>query len=91
MTAAFVAGALSFLRGELFSATDLGAWLLMGGYSALGDWGLGFLNLGRSSEVWATVPYGILICLALLVFALVQAAVADRLLMLAVRLAQKKG
>lgn len=91
ITVAFVAGALSFLRGEMFFATDLGAWLLMAGYGALGDWGLGLLNLGRSSEIWATVPYGILINLVLLVFALVQAAVADRLLMLAVRLAQKKG
>ena len=68
-----------------------GAWLLMAGYGAIGDWGLAFLHLGRSSEIWATIPYGIFLGLALLVFALVQAAVADRLLMFAVRQAQKKG
>ena len=63
----------------------------MAGYSAVGDWGLALLHLGRNSEIWATIPYGIFIGLALLVFALIQAAVADRLLLLAVRQAQKKG
>ena len=84
-------GANLFLTGQLFQSSDAGAWLLITATSAVADWGLTFLNLTRSSEIWATIPYGILIGLVLLVLALVQAAVADRLLLLAVRVAQKKG
>jgi hypothetical protein len=84
-------GANQFLTGQLFQSNDVGAWLLMTATSAAADWGLSFLNLTRSSEIWATIPYGILIGLVLLVLALVQAAVADRLLLLGVRVAQKKG
>jgi len=81
----------AFLNGQLFQVSDAGAWLLAASYGAIGDWGLAYLQLGRISEIWATVPYGIMLGLALLVFALVQAALADQILMLAVRQAQKKG
>lgn len=91
VTAALLGGATLFLDGQLFQASNAAAWLLMGGYSAVGDWGLALLYLGRNSEIWATIPYGIFLGLALLIFTLVQAAVADRLLLLAVRQAQKKG
>ena len=91
ITALLISGATQLLNGQLLQMTDLGGWLLLGGHGALGDWGLAFLNLGRYSEIWATVPYGIFFGLALLIFALVQAALADRLLVFAVRQAQKKG
>ncbi len=91
VTAGLLVGATLVLQGQFLQSSDVAAWLLMAGYGAIGDWGLAFLHLGRSSELWATIPYGIFLGLALLVFALVQAAVADRLLVFAVRQAQKKG
>ncbi len=91
LTVGLLVGATQFLQGQMLELPNAAAWLLMAGYGALGDWGLAFLQLGRSSEIWATVPYGIFLGMALLLFALVQAAAADRLLMLAVRQAQKKG
>ena len=91
LTAGLLVGATLVLQGQFLQSSDGAAWLLMLGFGAIGDWGLAFLNLGRSSELWATIPYGIFLGLALLVFALVQAAVADRLLVFAVRQAQKKG
>ncbi len=91
VTAALLGGAALFMDGQLFQTSDVSAWLLMAGYSAVGDWGLALLHLGRNSEIWATIPYGIFLGLALLVFALIQAAIADRLLVLAVRQGQKKG
>jgi hypothetical protein len=80
--------ATGFLDGGL-SPTDLGAWLLIFGAAALGDWGLALLSLSLSGEVWATVPYGIFIGAALLIVALLQAALADGLLNWAVRRAQR--
>jgi hypothetical protein len=91
LTAGLLIGATLFLQGQLFQSSGAAAWALMAGYGAIGDWGLAFLHLGRSSEIWATIPYGIFLGLAVLVFALVQAAIADRLLIFAVRQAQKKG
>ncbi|MFN8449417.1 MAG: hypothetical protein U0521_12745 [Anaerolineae bacterium] len=91
VTALLLGGATLFMDGQLFQTSNVAAWLLMTGYSAVGDWGLALLHLGRNSEIWATIPYGIFIGLALLAFALVQAAFADRLLLFAVRQAQKKG
>lgn len=84
-------GATQFLGGQLAQASDAGAWLLMAGYGVVGDWGLAFLHLGRYSEIWATIPYGIFLGLLLLLVALAQAALADRVLLLAVRRAQKIG
>jgi hypothetical protein len=91
VTALLLLGATLFLQGQILQSQDAAAWGMMALYGAVGDWGLAFLHLGRNSEIWATIPYGIMIGLALLVFALVQAAVADRLLLFAVRQAQKKG
>lgn len=76
------------LRGGLF-ISSAGAWLLIAATAALGDWGLNLLYLSRYGEMWAIVPYGILIGLGLLVFALAQAAIADQLLLAAVRRAQR--
>lgn len=90
LAAALVLAAAHFLNGQIVLG-DPAAWLLMFLSAAIGDWGLAFLYLGSYGEVWATVPYGIFLGLALVVFALLQAAVADQLLVIAVRRAQKKG
>lgn len=75
--------------GERLTISDGGAWLLVFVAAALGDWGLALLSLGFAGEVWVTVPYGIFIGAALLIFALVEAALADQLLNRAVRRAQR--
>ncbi len=92
---AFVMGALvfattQFVNGNLVE-TDLGAWALVGGFAAFGDWGLSFLNLGFFGEIWATIPFGIFLGLALLAFSLAQAALTDWLIGLAVRQAERRG
>ena len=81
-------GASLFIRGGL-PASDAGVWLLLFIAAALGDWGLALLSLGFAGEVWVVVPYGIFIGPALLVFALIEAAIADQLLNWAVGRAQK--
>jgi hypothetical protein len=91
VTGLLLLGVTLFLDGQLFQNANGAAWVFMGAYGAAGDWGLAFLHLGRSTELWSLIPYGIFLGLALVVFALVQAAVADRVLMLAVRQAQKRG
>jgi hypothetical protein len=78
----------AFLGGDL-TPSDSGAWLLLLGAAALGDWGLALLSLSMAGEIWATVPYGILLGAALLGVALLQAALADALLNWAVRRAQR--
>lgn len=82
--------ATQFVMGDL-AASDLGAWLLMAGYAALADWGLAYLNLGFYGEQWATVPFGIFIGLALLLFSMLQAALTDWILGVAIRQAERKG
>jgi hypothetical protein len=52
---------------------------------------LSFLYLGRYGEIWATIPYGVFMGLALMLFSLIQAALADGVLILAVRQGQRKG
>ncbi len=82
--------AVRVLEGALVLG-DAGAWASVFANGALGDWGLSFLYLGRYGEIWTIVPFGVLMGLALLVFALAQAALADAVLGLAVRRAQRKG
>ncbi len=79
-----------FINGDL-AATDPGSWLLVGGFAAFGDWGLSFLNLGFFGEIWATIPYGIFLGLALLGFSLIQAALTDGIVALAIRQAERRG
>jgi hypothetical protein len=90
LTAGLLLVADRALSGAQLGVTDVGAWFLMGGLGTLGDWGLAFLHLGQFSEVWATVPYGIFLGLGMLIFALAQAALADRVLALAVSRAQRE-
>ncbi len=91
VTGLLLIGATLFLEGQLFQSVDAAAWLLIGTYGAVGDLGLAFLHLGRSTEIWALIPFGIFLGSGLVAFALVEAAAADRVLMLAVRQAQKQG
>jgi hypothetical protein len=90
-----IAGALIFAMTQFVSndleTSDLNAWLLSLGFSAFGDWGLSFLNLGFFGERWAEIPFGIFLGLALLVFSLMQAAVTDWVVGFAVRQAERRG
>ena len=91
---ALVAG-LTFAVTQLINGslaeTDSGSWFLSLAFAAFGDWGLSFLNLGFYGELWATVPYGIFLGLALLLFSLVQAALTDWLMVIAIRQAERRG
>lgn len=90
LTVGLVIAAGAFLNGDL--PVPVGAdWLLMFASGAVGDWGLLFLSLTRFGEIWATVPYGVFLGLALLIFALLQAVLADALLVYAARRAQRRG
>lgn len=91
VTGLLLLGARLWLEGQLLAAADVPAWLLLETYGAVGDLGLALLQLGRSSEIWARVPYGIFLGLGLVAFALLEAAAADRILRLAARQAQQHG
>ncbi|NJL57316.1 hypothetical protein HC928_20890 [bacterium] len=86
-----LAAVLNFRDDTLLTnGTSTGLWLLIFGFAALGDWGVSLLHLGYfGAEVWANVPYSILIGPALLGFVVVQAALIDGLLWLAVRRADR--
>jgi hypothetical protein len=75
--------------GAQVAFTDPAAWLLIAAAAAFGDWGLALLALGVSAEVWARVPYGVMISAALFGFALLQATLADSVLRWAIRRAQR--
>ncbi len=83
--------AYQFTRGELTSLSDGTSWLLMGGFAAFADWGLSFLHLGFYSEIWATIPFGILLGIGLLIFSMAQSALAEWVLALAIRRAERGG
>ncbi len=84
-------GATQFINGELPETQGWTAWLLIAGFAALGDWGLAFLNLGFYGEIWATIPYGIFLGLALLIYAIIESGLTDWILALAIRQAERKG
>jgi hypothetical protein len=90
ITVLLTVGATQFVRGEL-SFSDGSALALMGSFAAVGDWGLSYLHLGFYSEIWATVPYAIFLGIALLIFAMAQSALAEWLLALAIRRAERNG
>lgn len=90
ITAVLLFGMSAFFAGQ-FQTSDPVAWLLMFSAAAFGDWGLSLLYLGRAGEMWATVPYGIFIGLALVIFCFVQAYLADQILVWAVKRAQRRG
>lgn len=78
-----------FLLGQLELA-DSTLLALFIGYSSFGDWGLLFLQLGSVGEIWAIVPYGIFIGVGLLVLMLIQSAMTDGILSLAVKLSESR-
>jgi hypothetical protein len=83
-------GATQFVAGQV----SLGAvqnWLLLVAFAALGDWSLSFLHLGLTGSLWAAVPYSLLFGAALLVFVLIQAALGEAVLALAMRRAERAG
>jgi hypothetical protein len=90
VTVLLTVGATQFVRGEL-ALSDGSALALMGSFAAVGDWGLSYLHLGFYSEIWATVPYAIFLGIALLIFAMAQSALAEWLLALAIRRAERNG
>lgn len=87
---ALLIAATQFIRGNLTLPDGL-AWLLMGGFSALGDWGLSFLHLGFYGEIWATVPFAIFLGIGLLLFSMVQSAITEWILAFAIRRAERTG
>jgi hypothetical protein len=87
---ALLVATTQFIRGNL-ALSDGAAWLLMGSYSALGDWGLSFLHLGFYGEVWATVPYAIFLGIGLLLFSMAQSAATEWILSYAIRRAERIG
>jgi len=78
-----------FLAGTL-DLPDEALFALVLGYSSFGDWGLLFAQLGSVGEIWAIVPYGIHIGVALLLVMLIQSAITDGMLAWAVRLSEKR-
>jgi hypothetical protein len=83
-------GFLQFMD-ESFTPPDVGAFALMFGFGGWADWGLRFLHLSVFGEIWARVPYGVFLGLALLVMAIVQVVLARLMLALAIRHAQRQG
>jgi hypothetical protein len=83
-------GVVRFIDGSLI-LPDGAAFALLAAFGGVVDWGLYYLHLASYGEVWAVVPYGIFIGLVLMLFALLQAFVANRLLLWAIRRAQARG
>jgi hypothetical protein len=84
-------GMTQLLAGELSDLSEQVSWLLMGGFSALGDWGLRFTHLQSFGGLWSIVPYGVFLGLGLVIYVVVQALFTDLLLSLAVRRAERAG
>jgi len=92
VVAALVWLVMGFIEGRSpFPLEDWQAWLSVFGFSAFADWGLMLLHLGFSGEVWTLIPYGLFIGPMLVVYMLLQAALANFLLRWAVRLGQRRG
>jgi uncharacterized membrane protein (DUF485 family) len=90
---ALAAGLIGLMvwTGDPFNgASALGRGAAALGMGSFGDWGLRYLHLGYSGEIWAAVPYSLLLGAALLVISFVQAALTDLLLAWAVRRAERR-
>lgn len=81
--------AMSRFAAGALPVPELLALLLTGIHAALGDWGLYLMSLSQAGEIWAIVPYSVLLGPILLIVVGLQAALADGLLALAVRQAQR--
>ncbi|MBN1967489.1 MAG: hypothetical protein JW910_22735 [Anaerolineae bacterium] len=69
--------------------TPAGAWVGVLVQSIFGDQGLRLLNLEESGLLWADLPYGIFLGVALLLLTLAQAWLAGRIVSWAARLAER--
>ncbi len=78
------------LQAEL-TLPGAATFLLFLGYSSYGDWGLALLQLGSMGAVWRHAPFGIVIGLGLAGLSLAQALIADGLMWLAQRLAERQN
>lgn len=87
---AFAAGAAEILQGRLIlsDAAQFAAVLL---YSSYGDWGLLMAQLGSMGQVWGRVPAGAFIVPGMAALLLLQAYIADGLMALAERSAERRG
>lgn len=65
------------------------ALALVGALSAWGDWGLTLTQLSQSGQLWADLPYSVFVGLALLLFVIVQVSIANGLMILAIRFAER--
>ena len=90
MVAGLAQAMTQFIYG-LVELTSAGSLALVAGYGALGDSGLAYLNLGLFGDLWSKAPWGILACVGLLLFALLQALLTDWLVTLSVRRAERRG
>jgi hypothetical protein len=84
---------LMIIMMETVGGGDMGlpqSWLVLVGFGAFGDWGLRYLHLAFLGEVWALIPYSVLLGLALLAAAFVQALITDGLLAFAIRRAERR-
>jgi hypothetical protein len=79
VVAVLIVGIAQFSRGEWTLSGGV-AFLLILAFAGVGDWGLLLLNLDFLTEMWAAIPYGVFLGLAVLVFAFVQALLTDRIL-----------
>jgi hypothetical protein len=73
-------GTLSLSKEALFA--------LVLGYSSFGDWGLLYAQLNTIGELWSIVPYGLFIAVILVAVMLLQHALTDGMLSLAVHLSE---
>ena len=90
---ALAAGALLAVSQALagnVKLSDGALFTLFLGYSSFGDWGLLFAQLGSLGKIWALVPDGVFIGVGLTVLMLLQSAVTDGVLWLAVRLSERR-
>ena len=87
---AFLLWAITQMLAGEFIVGDAVAWLLVVSSAAFADGGVLLMHLDEAGELWARVPYGVYFGVALLLFALVQALIADGLVALAVRQAERR-
>lgn len=77
------------LIGQL-TLPDEALFALFLGYSSFGDWGLLLAQLGSAGEIWSLVPYGIFISAGLVLLILIQSAISDGMIGLAVKLSESR-
>ena len=87
---ASAAGAAEILQGRLI-LSDAAQFAVILLYSSYGDWGLLLAQLGSLGQVWARVPAGAYISVGMAALLLIQTLLADGLMALAERIAERRG